>query len=120
MRQRGQLGQARVRVGGAALGPNAHQHNAFQPKLSVFDFGDVFEFGGQPGDAAQRGAVSVLDTAAQLAVQLQQGRLARVFPGRARRTISLDREYAGVVPGSYALLLAGLGLVGLASVRRRR
>lgn len=57
--------------------------------------------------AAQRGATSVLERASQLALQLQQGRLGRVFPGRSRRSISLDREYAGVVPGSYALLDRG-------------
>ena len=55
--QGGQLGQAGVGVGGAAVGPHADQHDAFQAQLPVFDLGDVGEFGGQPGDAPQRGAV---------------------------------------------------------------
>ena len=55
--ERGQLGEAGVGVGGAAVGPHADQHDAFEPQLAVLDLGDVGEFGGQPGDAAQRRAV---------------------------------------------------------------
>ena len=55
--QCGQLGQARVGVGGAAVGPNTDQHNTFQAKLAVLDLGDVGEFGGQSGDAPQCGTV---------------------------------------------------------------
>lgn len=54
--------------------------------------------------AAQQGAASVFSRAQALAVQLQAGKLARVFPGRDTGAISLDREYSGVVPGSYLLL----------------
>ena len=55
--QRGQLGEAGVGVGGAAVGPHADQHHPLEAQLAVLDLGDVGEFGGQPGDAAQRGAV---------------------------------------------------------------
>ena len=54
--------------------------------------------------AAQQGAASVFSRAQALAVQLQAGKLARIFPGRDTGAISLDREYSGVVPGSYLLL----------------
>ena len=52
--QRGQLGHAGLGVGGAALGPHPDQHDALQAQLAVLDLGDVGEFGGQPGDPAQR------------------------------------------------------------------
>ena len=55
--QRGQLGEAGVGVGGAAVGPYADQHHPLEAQLAVLDLGDVGEFGGQPGDAAQRCAV---------------------------------------------------------------
>ena len=55
--ERGQLGQAGVGVGGAAFGPDADQHDALEPQLPVLDLGDVGEFGGQTGHAAQRRAV---------------------------------------------------------------
>ena len=55
--QRGQLGEAGVGVGGAAVGPYADQHHPLEAQLAVLDLGDVGEFGGQPGDAAQRRAV---------------------------------------------------------------
>ena len=55
--QRGQLGQAGVGVGGAAVGPDADQHDALEAQLPVLDLGDVGELGGQAGDPAQRGAV---------------------------------------------------------------
>lgn len=55
--QRRQLGEARLGLGGTALGPNPHQHNAFQAQLAILDLGDVLELGRQPGDPAQRRAV---------------------------------------------------------------
>ena len=55
--QRGQLGEAGVGVGGTAVGPHADQHHPLEAQLAVLDLGDVGEFGGQPGDAAQRRAV---------------------------------------------------------------
>ena len=55
--QRGEFSQAGVGVGGGSLHPHPDQHHAFQPQLAVLDFGDVGEFGGQPGHAAQRDAV---------------------------------------------------------------
>ena len=55
--QGGQFSQAGVGVRGRPLGPHPDQHNAFQPKLSVLDLGDVGELGRQAGHAAQRGAV---------------------------------------------------------------
>ena len=55
--ERGELGQAGVGVGGAALGPHADQHDALEPQLAVLDLGDVGEFGRQTGHAAQRRAV---------------------------------------------------------------
>lgn len=54
--------------------------------------------------AARQGAASVFSRVRELALQLQAGRLARVFPGRDTRAISLDREYTGVVLGSLVLL----------------
>ena len=55
--QRGEFGETGVGVGGAALGPHPDQHHSLQAQLPVLDLGDVGEFGGQSGDAAQRGAV---------------------------------------------------------------
>jgi len=55
--ERGQFGEAGVGVGGAAVGPHADQHHPLEAQLPVLDLGDVGEFGGQPGDAAQRSAV---------------------------------------------------------------
>ena len=55
--QRRELGEAGVGVGGAAVGPDADQHDAFEAQLPVFDLGDVGEFGGEAGNAAQRSAV---------------------------------------------------------------
>ena len=48
---------------GAALGPDADQHDAFEPQLAVLDLGDVGELGGQAGDAAQRAAVFEVELA---------------------------------------------------------
>ena len=39
--ERGQLGEAGVGVGGAAVGPDTDQHDAFQSQLAVFHLGDV-------------------------------------------------------------------------------
>ena len=55
--QRSQLGEAGVGVGGTAVGPHADQHHPLEAQLAVLDLGDVGEFGGQPGDAAQRRAI---------------------------------------------------------------
>ena len=42
---------------GAALGPDADEHDALEAQLPVLDLGDVGELGGEPGDAAQRAAL---------------------------------------------------------------
>ena len=55
--ERGQFGKAGVGVGGAAFGPDTDQHDALEAQLAVLDLGDVGEFGGQPGHAAQGRAV---------------------------------------------------------------
>ena len=55
--ERGQLGHAGVGVGGGAVGPDADEHDAFEPQLAVFDLGDVGEFGRETGHPAQRRAV---------------------------------------------------------------
>ena len=55
--ERGELGEAGVGVGGAAVGPDADQHDAFEAQLAVLDLGDVGEFGRQTGHAAQCRAV---------------------------------------------------------------
>ena len=55
--ERGEFSHACIDVGGAALGPHAHQHDAFQPKLAVLDLGDVGKFGRQTGHTAQCRAV---------------------------------------------------------------
>ena len=47
LRERGEFGHACIDVRGAALGPHAHQHDAFQPKLAVLDLRDVGEFSRQ-------------------------------------------------------------------------
>jgi hypothetical protein len=54
--------------------------------------------------AARQGAASVFSRVRQLALQLQAGRLGRAFPGRDTRTVSLEREVSGAVPGSLVLL----------------
>jgi hypothetical protein len=50
----GQLGQGVLRVGGGTFGPDADQDHPFEAELAVLDLGDVGQFGGQPGDPAQR------------------------------------------------------------------
>ena len=55
--ERRQLGHARLGLRGGALGPDADEHHALEAQLAVLDLGDVGEFGGQPGDPAQRAAV---------------------------------------------------------------
>lgn len=54
--------------------------------------------------SARHGAQAVFDQVLSMAREIQVGHGARVFPGRRDGTISLDRDYAGVVAGSYALL----------------
>ena len=49
----GEFAERVLGVGEGAFGPEAGQHDALEAQLPVFDFGDVFEFGGQPGGAAQ-------------------------------------------------------------------
>jgi hypothetical protein len=48
----GQLGQGRLGLRGAALGPHTDEDDLLEPQLPVLDLGDVRQFGGQPGDAA--------------------------------------------------------------------
>ena len=55
--QRRQLGEAGVGVGGAAVGPHADEHDAFQTQLAVLDLGDVGQLRRQAGHPAQCGAV---------------------------------------------------------------
>src|SRR6478609_5918323 len=55
----GQLGHGGFRfLGPDAAGPDADQDDLLELQLAVFDLGDVPEFGGEPRDAAERGAVS--------------------------------------------------------------
>jgi len=54
--------------------------------------------------SAARGVAQVVSAAAQQVLLLRAGRAARVFAGRSGRLVSLDREYAGIVNGSYVLL----------------
>jgi uncharacterized phage protein gp47/JayE len=54
--------------------------------------------------AATRGVNNVYAAALQQVQLLRAGRPARIFAGRAGRRVSLDRDYSGIVPGSYALL----------------
>ncbi len=54
--------------------------------------------------SATRGVSHVYAAAMAQVQQLRAGRPARVFAGRAGRRVSLDRDYPGIVPGSYALL----------------
>ena len=56
--QPGEFGHRRLRrLGPGAAGPDTDEHHPLELQLAVFDLGDVGEFGGQAGDAAQRGAV---------------------------------------------------------------
>lgn len=54
--------------------------------------------------SATRGVNGVYTTALAQVHLLRAGRTARIFAGRAGRRVSLDRDYIGIVPGSYALL----------------
>ena len=53
----GQLGHRCFRVSGGATGPDADQHDLLELQLAVLDLGDVAQFGGEPGDASERGPV---------------------------------------------------------------
>ena len=86
----GEFAQGVLGVGEGAFGPEAGQHDALKAQLPVFDLGDVFEFGGQPGVAAQGVAfLEVLLVAVEVAVLLVQAgdrlRLAEHRRGRPRR-----------------------------------
>ena len=99
----GEFAERVLGVGEGAFGPESGQHDAFEAQLPVFDFGDVFEFGGQPGGAAQGVAfLEVLLVAVEVAVFLvQPGNglrlaehrgVARRQPGAAFRAgVSLER-----------------------------
>ena len=51
------------RVLGFGLGgvPDAGEDDAFEADLTVFDLGDVFEFGGESGDSGERGALGEVE-----------------------------------------------------------
>jgi hypothetical protein len=49
----GQLGQRRLRLFGAALGPDTDEDDALEAQLPVLDLGDVGELRGETPDAAQ-------------------------------------------------------------------
>ena len=52
-REGSEFAQRVLGVGECAFAPKACKHDALQAQLPVFDLGDVFEFGGQAGGAAQ-------------------------------------------------------------------
>ena len=55
--ERGELAQRVLGVLLLALRVHADEDDVLEPQLPVLDLGDVLELGGQPGDAAQRGAL---------------------------------------------------------------
>lgn len=61
--QCGELGHAGFGLRRGSLGPDTDEHHAFEAQLPVFDFGDVCELGGEPGNPAQRAAVLELHLA---------------------------------------------------------
>ena len=52
--QPAQLAQRILRAGQAAFGPHPDQHDPLEPQRTVLDLADVLQFGGEPGDPAQR------------------------------------------------------------------
>jgi hypothetical protein len=53
----GELGQRRLGLLSAALGPDADEDDTFETQLPVLDLGDVGELGRQAGHAAERAAL---------------------------------------------------------------
>ena len=62
--ERGELAHGVLGVVGGALGPDAGEHDPLEAQLAVLDLGDVLELGGEPGDAAQRGALLAVELVA--------------------------------------------------------
>ena len=62
--ERGELAHRVLGVVGGALAPDGGEHDPLEPQLAVLDLGDVLELGGQPGDAAQRGALLAVELVA--------------------------------------------------------
>jgi hypothetical protein len=60
----GQLAHRVLGVLGGALGPHRGQDDPLEAQLAVLDLGDVLEFGGQPADATQRGALLAVELVA--------------------------------------------------------
>ena len=89
----GEFAQRVLGVGEGAFGPEAGQDDALKAQLPVFDLGDVFEFGGQPGRAAQGVPfLEVLLVAVEVAVFLvQAGDRLRLAEHRRRRWYQLRR-----------------------------
>ncbi len=58
-----QFDQGRLGLLDRSLCPHSDQDHALQAQAAVLDLGDVGEFGGQPGHAAQSGAVGQFQVA---------------------------------------------------------
>ena len=82
----GQLGQRRLGLLGAALGPDADEHDALEAQLPVLDLGDVGELGGQTPDAAQRAAILEVELACRRVAVGGADRVLGKFSHRERHT----------------------------------
>ena len=102
--ERGELAHRVLGVVGGALAPDGGEHDPLEPQLAVLDLGDVLELGGQPGDAAQRGALLAVELVAvegDVVVQHEAGSLnvavSKVVSSAASASARPERMFLAVM-----------------------